>query len=105
MRIEVVGRHLDITDAIRQHAEEKAEKLTRFYDRILAVTWTIEHHNVASGGSYQVELLVDVEHHDDLVSKDDGSDLYGVIDGVHRKGIRQLSDLHDKVKLHKRQGH
>ena len=52
MRIEVVGRHMAITDAIRQHAEEKAEKLTRFFDRILAVTWTLEHHNTLSGESF-----------------------------------------------------
>ena len=105
MLIEVVGRHLDITDAIRQHAEEKAEKLTRFFDRILAVTWTIEHHSTSSGDSFRVELLVDVEHHEDLVSKADGQDLYAVIDSVHHKGIRQLKDLHDKVKVQKRQAH
>lgn len=105
MRIEVVGRHVTITDAIRQHAEEKSEKLTRFFDRILAVTWTIEHHKNNSGDSFEVELIVDVEHHDDLVSKDNGADLYGVIDSVQHKGIRQLSDLHDKVKVQKRQAH
>lgn len=106
MRIEVVGRHITITDAIRQHAEEKTEKLTRFFDRILSVTWTIEHHKTASGDSFEVELIVDVEHHDDLVSKDSGGDLYGVIDSVQHKGIRQLSDLHDKVKVQKkRQAH
>lgn len=96
---------MEITDAIRLHAEEKAEKLTRFYDRILEVTWTIEHHRTSSGDAFRVELIVEVEHHDDLVSKDDGQDLYGVIDSVHHKGIRQLKDLHDKVKVQKRQAH
>ncbi|MFI4883580.1 MAG: ribosome hibernation-promoting factor, HPF/YfiA family [Phycisphaerales bacterium JB064] len=105
MRIEVVGRHMAITDAIRQHAEEKTEKLTRFYDRILAVTWTIEHHNTSAGDSFDVELIIDVEHHDDLVSKDTGGELYAVVDSVHHKGIRQLKDLHDKVKVQKRQAH
>jgi len=105
MRIEVVGRHMAITDAIRQHAEEKAQKLTRFYDRILAVTWTIEHASAASGDRFEVELIIDVEHHDDLVGKDAGGDLYALIDAVHHKGIRQLKDLHDKVKVQKRQAH
>lgn len=105
MRIEVVGRHMTITDPIRQHAEEKSEKLTRFFDRIQSVTWTIEHHNTSSGNSFDVELIVDVEHHDDLVSKDTGADVYGVIDSVQHKGIRQLTDLHDKVKVQKRQAH
>lgn len=105
MRIEVVGRHITITDAIRQHAEEKSEKLTRFFDRILAVTWTVEHHKAASGDLFEVELIVDVEHHEDLVSKDRGADLYSVIDSVQHKGIRQLTDLHDKVKVQKRQAH
>ena len=94
---------MTITDAIRQNAEEKTDKLTRFYDRILAVTWTIEHHNTSSGDAFEVELLIDVEHHGDLVCKDDGGELYAVIDSVHHKGVRQLKDLHDKVKVQKRQ--
>lgn len=105
MRIEVVGRHMAITDAIRQHAEEKSEKLTRFYDRIQSVLWTIEPHNTSAGDEFVVELIVGVEHHEDLVSKDAGLDLYATIDGVHHKGIRQLKDLHDKVKTQKRQAH
>jgi putative sigma-54 modulation protein len=105
MRTEVVGRHITITDAIRQHAEEKTEKLNRFFDRIQSVTWTIEHHTISSGDSFEVELIVDVEHHGDLVSKDQGPDLYAVIDSVQHKGIRQLTDLHDKVKVQKRQAH
>ncbi len=105
MRIEVVGRHMAITDAIRQHAEEKTEKLTRFFDRIQLVTWTLAHRTTSSGDAFDVELIVDVEHHDDLVSKDTGPDLYAVIDAVQHKGIRQLTDLHDKVKLNKRQAH
>ncbi len=105
MRIEVVGRHMTITDAIRQHAEEKTEKLSRFFDRIQSVNWTIEHRTTSSGDTFDVELIVDVEHHGDLISKDTGGDLYGVIDSVQHKGIRQLTDLHDKVKVQKRQAH
>ena len=37
MIITISGRHMDITPAIRQHAEEKANKLTKFYDLILEI--------------------------------------------------------------------
>jgi len=102
MRIEVVGRNLEVTDAIRQHAEEKAEKLRRFYDGLQQVTWTLEMHPRASGEEFEVELILDVEHHDDFVTKEKGHNLYALIDDVHHKGIRQLKEFNERLKVHKR---
>lgn len=102
MRTEVIGRNLTITDAIRQHAEAKAEKLTKFYDGIQQITFRVhreDHHHVAT---FDVELVVDVEKHDDFVSHAKGDDLYAAIDQVVQKGVRQLTDFKEKLKLGKR---
>ena len=32
MRIDVIGRHMEVTEAIRSYAENKAAKLTKFFD-------------------------------------------------------------------------
>lgn len=37
MQLSVTGRHVDITDSMKQYAEEKTLKLTKFYDRIEAI--------------------------------------------------------------------
>ncbi|MEO1007760.1 MAG: ribosome-associated translation inhibitor RaiA [Planctomycetota bacterium] len=100
MRIDVIGRHMDITDAIREHAEEKTGKLDRFHDGLQQVTWTIERQERASGDEFTVELIVDVEHHNDFVSKETGADVYAAIDSAQHKAIRQLRDHNEK--LHER---
>ncbi|MDX2147076.1 MAG: ribosome-associated translation inhibitor RaiA [Planctomycetota bacterium] len=102
MRIDVVGRQLDLTDAIRSHAESKASKLTKFYDGVQAIALTIsriDHHKIAH---YDVELRVDVEKHADFVSHSTGEDVYAAIDDVVQKGSRQLADFKEKLKTENR---
>ena len=42
VNITITGRHLEITPAIRQHAEDKANKLTKYYDLIQEIEITVE---------------------------------------------------------------
>ncbi len=100
MRIDVVGRHIEVTDPIREHAETKGAKLTKFYDRIQQITFTI--FEADHKGDHKVEVVVDVEHHDDFVSHATGDDLYGAIDQATQKATRQLTDFKEKFKLGKR---
>lgn len=97
MRIDVVGRHIEVTDPIREHAESKGEKLSKYYDRIQQITYTI--FEADKGGDHKVELVVDVEHHDDFISHASGNDLYGTIDQATQKATRQLTDFKEKFKL------
>ncbi len=102
MRIEVIGRNLPVTDAIRTHAEQKAEKLTKFYDGIQLITFRLQKEDHQHRATYDVELVVDVEKHDDFVSHAKSDDLYAAIDQVVQKGARQLTDFKEKLKLGKR---
>lgn len=100
MRIDVVGRDIAITDAIREHAERKAEKLLRHFDGTQLITftaWRENHH-----GTFTVEVVVDVERHEPFVSQARGEDLYGVIEGAVQKAARQLTDFKEKLKQGKR---
>ena len=102
MRIEVVGRNLDITDAIRQHAESKAQKLPRFFDGIQLITFRLSRQDHQHRGDFGVELVVDVEKHDDFVSSATDEDLYAAIDAAVQKSSRQLTDFKEKLKMGKR---
>ena len=101
MRIDVVGRQFEITDAIRQYAEQKAGKLTKYYDGVQAIIVTIKqvskHHNTSE---YDVELQLDVEKHKDFVSHATGVDPYAGIDLVCEKGERQLREFKERLKGH-----
>ena len=102
MRTDVVGRNFQITDAIRTHAEAKADKLPRYFDGVQQITFRIsrqDHHHTTS---FDVELVVDVEKHEDFVSHAQGEDVYAAIDQVVAKSSRQLTDFKEKLKLGKR---
>jgi putative sigma-54 modulation protein len=102
MRVEVVGRGIDITDAIREHAETKCEKLHRYFNGIQLITVTVTQEDHAKHGLFDVELIIDVEHHEDFVCRARGDDLYGTIDLAVNKGQRQLTDFKEKLRNDKR---
>lgn len=98
MKIDVVGRNLEITPAIRQYAQAKVDKLLRHFDRVQQVVFTMGKENHQKQGQYGVELRIDVEKHEDFVSHDSNTDLYAAIDSVVDKGVRQLTQFKEKLK-------
>jgi putative sigma-54 modulation protein len=102
MRIDVVGRNFEITEAIRQHAENKAQKLTKFYDGVQAVRVTVAKHDHHHKGPFDVELVIDVEKHEDFIVHVKLEDVYFAIDEAVQKGSRQLTDFKEKLKDGKR---
>lgn len=98
MLITVTGKHIDITDAIRAHAEEKVEKLTRFYDSISQFEIIVEGNE---GGKQSVEILVHAEHNGLVVAKESGTDTYACIDLAVHKLERQLKKNKEKQRAHK----
>ena len=102
MRIEVVGRNLQVTDAIRDHAEGKAQKLPRYFDGIQLITFRLAREDHQHHGNFGVELVVDVEKHEDFVAHATGEDLYGAIDAAVQKASRQLADFKERLKTGKR---
>ena len=81
MRIDVIGKHMEVTDAIRQYALQKADKLTK---------------------TFHVEITVDVVKHEDFVANGEGPDLYHCIDEAVDKASRQLTTFKEKLKQSKR---
>lgn len=102
MRIEVIGRDFLITDAIREHAESKVSKLPRFFDGVQQINVTISRLGHSNHATYDVEIIVDVEKHEDFVSHGKGDDLYATIDQAVQKASRQLTDFKERLKTEKR---
>jgi len=98
MRINVVGRHMEITPAIEGHAEKKSAKLTKRYDDwIQQLDFTVSQ-EAADKQVFKAELLVAVRSHPEMVAKSDGQDVYVLIDEVIHKAERQLHDLKERLK-------
>ncbi len=98
MLVTITGKHVEITDAIRVHAEEKVEKLPRYYDSITQIEVVLEGNE---GGRQCVEILVHAEHNDLLIAKETGTDTYACIDTAVHKMERQLRKAKEKQRGHK----
>ncbi|QDU71168.1 ribosome hibernation-promoting factor, HPF/YfiA family [Mucisphaera calidilacus] len=98
MDIIVTGKHLDVTEPIRDYAEQRLEKITRYYDRASKAEVIL---GKEESTGYAVEIIVHVDHHEHFVAEDDGDDLYKCIDLATDKAARQVHDYKEKVRSHK----
>jgi putative sigma-54 modulation protein len=86
--ITISGRHLEITPAIRQYAEEKVSKLPKYYDLIQIVEVILDGHEAKRT---RAEIVVIAEHKNRFVAHHEGEDLYGCIDQAMHKVQQQLT--------------
>jgi len=86
----ISGKHVEITDAIRTHAQDKAAKLPRYYDSVTKVEVVVEAGDKGNG-SRSVEVIASGEHNKIFVAKEQGADVYACIDLAMHKIERQLA--------------
>ncbi|MCA9311429.1 MAG: ribosome-associated translation inhibitor RaiA [Phycisphaerales bacterium] len=99
MRIEVTGKHLELTPAVTEYVEQKATKLPRYYDGVQEIDVILEKPRPEE---FDVEVRVEVEKHDTFVARSSGHDVYHCIDAAVDKMSRQLTDFKEKLKNSKR---
>lgn len=82
MLITITGKHIEITDAIRSHAEDKVSKLSKYYDNVNKVEVIIDG---SVSTNLSVEVLARTEHGKVFISTEKGAELYSCIDmAVHK---------------------
>ncbi len=97
MRIDVVGKHIEVTPAILEYSQKKAEKLTKVFDGTQSIQILVESPQ-GKKSEFHVEIVVDVVKHDDFIAKAVGTDLYAAIDDAVDKALRQIRDFKDKLR-------
>lgn len=93
--IEVTGRHVAVTDAMKQYAIDKVGKLERFTDRILDVHVTMDIQKL----DHIVTIVMKVGHYMIKVQADT-PDMYASIDKAVDKLKRKLLRYQDKLREH-----
>ena len=97
MQVTVSSRHMDLSPALRDHAEEKAGKLLKYYDRIQEIEVVFDNGKDAT----RVEMIVNAEHKNTFIAHHDDGDAYACIDGCVHKLERQLSEHKKKFRNRK----
>ena len=96
MQINLTGRHLDITDAIRSYVQNKFERLERHFDHVTSVhvILSVEKLRQKAEASMHVsgaDVFADSEH----------EDMYAAIDTLVDKLDRQVLKHKEKMKTHR----
>ena len=94
----ITGKHIEITEAIRQHVEQKISKLPKYYNILTKVEVIIQGGQSATPG---VEIVASAEHNRVFVVKQPGQDIYVCIDLAGRKLERQLKKQKEKERDNK----
>jgi len=97
----LIGRNIDVTDAMRAHAEEKLEKLSRFSDHIVDAKVVMSY---ATDGNPALPAKVEVQlnlPNGVVRAEENGPDTYAATDMVVEKLERQLKRFKER-KLAKR---
>ena len=100
MKVNLVGRHVDVSDDVREYIESKAAKLPRFYDRIHEIDVVLDHESE----QFTAGMIVRTDRKHTFVARETGPDTFVLIDLVVEKIERQLTKHKEKNRNHKHDG-
>jgi len=98
--IDITGRHVELTDDLRAYTEEKAGRLTRFYDRIHEIEVVFDH----EAETFTAGMIVRADRKHTFVAQDAGPDTFALVDQVVDKLERQLRRHKERSRNHKHDG-
>jgi putative sigma-54 modulation protein len=95
--VTVSSRHMEVSPALKTYAEQKAGKLTRYFDRIQEIEVVFDSRRDGT----TVEMIVNAEHKNMFIARHEQGDAYACIDGCIEKLERQLTEHKDKFRNRK----
>jgi putative sigma-54 modulation protein len=96
VNVSVMVRHMELTEAMRRHAEEKVSKLPRYYDGLQSVEVTFD----MEAGQSAVEIVAAGKRKSVFVAHHRGDDMYATFDQCMHKLEEQLRRHKDRVRDH-----
>ncbi len=85
MQLNISGRHLDITPALKQHTNQKLSKIKHHFDQVMNVNMTLE----VQKDVQTAEATIHVRGAD-LFAKAESNDMYASIDKLINKLDSQI---------------
>jgi putative sigma-54 modulation protein len=97
MQVTVSGRHMGVSDALKEYCERKAQRLVRFYDRIQAIEVILD----GKQGQHTAEIIVHTGGTQPFVASERQEDVYAAMDLLLDKIERQLRRHKEKLRNRK----
>jgi tRNA pseudouridine38-40 synthase len=97
VRILITGRHVGVTEAMKEYAQEKAAKIEKLHDRTQKIQVVLD----VVRDLHTAEILVDVPR-GPVVAKTESPDMFAAIDMAEEKVVHQLVKLKQRGNDHHR---
>lgn len=101
MNTSIVGRHLDLTEPIKEYINSSIEIFKKYNLDIISVNAIIEQEDRKGKQVFTFEFTLNVAHLDTIVVKQKDKDLYSAIDIAVDRVSKALRRHHDKITAHK----
>jgi len=95
MNLNITGRHVEVTPAIRDYLSSKLDRVIRHFDNVTSVTVTLSVEKLKQ----KVDVTLHVRGKDIFVESED-ADLYAAIDAMSDKLDRQVQKYKQKMTDH-----
>jgi putative sigma-54 modulation protein len=97
VQIAISTRHGSLGPDQQSYLQEKAEKLQKYFGRLMSIEVEVEHQKHA----WQVEIQVSAEHKHDFVAREEGPTPEAAMDQCVHKIEHQLRRYKERVQSHK----
>lgn len=101
MNTSIVGRHIKLTDAIKDYVNSSLESFEKYNLDIISVTSTITADEKQGKKAFSFEFTINITNIDTVVIKQKDKDLYTAIDIAVDRASKVLRRHHDKISSHK----
>lgn len=101
MNTNIVGRHIKLTDAIKDYVNSSIEAFEKYNLDIISVTSTISADERQGKKAFVFEFTLNIANIDTIVVKQKDKDLYAAIDIAVDRVSKVLRRHHDKISAHK----
>lgn len=97
MNIQISGRHLEVTEAMRAYVLKKVGRLQKHYNRISELEVVVD----GAGLQQKIEIIVKADNHQRFVVQHTAADAYACFDEALDKIERQLTRHKEKSRSRK----
>jgi putative sigma-54 modulation protein len=97
MQITVTGRHMGVSDALKEYCVQKADKLPRLFDRISAIEVVLD----GKDGQHSAEMIVHSAGSPPFVASEQHDDAFAAVDLLMDKIEAQVRRFKQKQRNRK----
>jgi len=104
MNVSITGRHLDLTEAIKNHINTSIETLNKFNMDITSVNVIASAQTKKGKDHSLVEFVINLAHKNSIIIKQNDDDLYAAIDLATSRATKAMRRMHDRDTSHHKVG-